>query len=254
MKIETFEDAIRWRKVHRKALKTATRRQRRAARPVIKCRRGHRCGTEACRVCMREFRLSWLGEAVKIMVQRADWTRCSVITGSLLAPCGQLQKFDLAAAVKRIRKRLQRSTIRDRIVLGGLDVSLNVENNVVSGWQFHLYLLIEGKYDDHLQTAVKEAFPAEPKALAPYDFVEVTNPLEAVTYAYKALIGRRSGYVGSNGNHRTADQPLKGADLRELLPFLASYKVGARLILSGVRRNGRRLVFTPRKRSSAPQS
>ena len=41
--------------------------------------------------------------------------------------------------------------------------------------------------------------------------------------------------------------------LRELLPLLAKYKVGARLILRGVRRNGQRLVLTHTKRSSARQ-
>ena len=83
MQFETFEDAVRRRKVHRKRLKAATRRQRHAARPLMKCRNAHRCETEACRVCMREFRLWWLGEAVKIMVQRPNWTRCSIISTGL---------------------------------------------------------------------------------------------------------------------------------------------------------------------------
>jgi hypothetical protein len=48
----------------------------------------------------------------------------------------------------------------------------------------------------------------------------------------------------SQGNHRTKDLPLKGDDLRILLPFLAQHKVGSRLLLAGVRRNGQRLVFT----------
>jgi hypothetical protein len=203
---------------------------------------------------MRDFRISWPGEAIKILAQRPHWTRCSIITEGLLIPYGRLPKFDLNAAVKRIRKRLERSEIRGRIVLGALDVSLNIEDNVIAGWQFHGYLIVEGEDDAALQQAIRQAFPPEPKALAPYDFAEVTNPLEVVTYAYKALFERRSGYNDSQGNHRTQDQPLKGADLRELLPFLAKYKVGARHILCGVRRNGQRLVFTPTKRSSVPQT
>ena len=254
MNFETFEDALRWRKVHRNKLKTATKRQRRAARPLMKCRRGHRCETEACRVCMREFRLWWAGEAVKIMLQRPNWTRCSVIAKDLLVPYRQLSTFDLTAAVKRIRKRLQRSAIHDRIVLGGVDVSLNLEKNKIIGWQFHLYLLIEGKNDNDLQAAVEKAFPDEPTAFAPYDFEQISDPLEVITYAYKAEIKRRSGYKGNDGNHRTKDLPLKGPDIRKLQPFLARYKVGARLILCGVRRNGQRLVFTPKKPSATSRS
>jgi hypothetical protein len=254
MFIESFKDAVNWRRTHRNKLKLGTKRQRRVARTLKKCRPRHRCGTEACRVCMREFRISWLGEAIKIIAQRPHWTRCSIITRGLLVPYGQLPKFDLSAEIKRIRKRLERAEIRGRIVLGALDVSLNIEDNVIAGWQFHGYLIVEGQNDAALQQAIKHAFPPEPSALAPYDFVEVSNPLDMVTYAYKALFERRSGYKDSQGNHGTKNQPLKRVDLRELLPFLAKYKVGARLILCGVRRNGQRLVFTPTKLSSARQS
>jgi hypothetical protein len=114
--------------------------------------------------------------------------------------------------------------------------------------------MVEGKNGSTIQRTIKQTFPPEPSALVPYDFAPVTDPLEVVTYAYKAVIKRRSGFVGSDGNHRTKGQSLKGADLRELLPFLAKYKVGARLVLGGVRRNGQRLVFTSRKGSPGARS
>jgi hypothetical protein len=92
--------------------------------------------------------------------------------------------------------------------------------------------------------------------LAPYDFQQIDHSeyLKVVTYCYKALFKRRSGYTDSQGNHRTKDLPLKGRDLRKLLVLLAKHKVGARLILSGVRRNGQRLVFTAKKGSAANQA
>lgn len=242
MFMETFEDAVRWRRGHRKKLND-TKHQRRIAGKLNNCRRHDRCGTEACRVCLRGFRINWLGEAIKIVARRPCWTRCSIIAKSLLIPYGQLVQFDLGAAVKRIRKRLERSAIHGRIVLGGLDVSLNVESNVIIGWQMHLYLLIEGRNNVALRRAIKKAFPPEPSALHPYDFAEVTDPLGAVTYAYKAVFKRRSGYNTSQGKHRTKDQPLKGPDVRELLSFLVNHDVGSRLILCGVRRNGHRLLF-----------
>ncbi len=251
MQFETFQDAVKWRKIHRKKLETGGKRQRRAARVLQKCNKNHRCETEACRVCMWEYRIGWTGEAVKILLHRPDWTRCSVITKGMIVGYGQLANFDLHAEIKRLRKRIQRSKLRGRAVLGGLDVSLNIENNKFVGWQFHPYLIIEGRNDAGLQQAVKDAFPPEPTALVPYEFTEVTDYLEAATYAYKAVFERRSGYIGNGGNHRTMGQPLKGADIRELLPLLAKYKVGARLILAGVRRNGQRLKFTPTKPGSS---
>jgi hypothetical protein len=122
------------------------------------------------------------GDRLSKLAQRPQWTRCSVIPGGLLIRQGYLAGFDMNAAIKRIRKRLERSKIHGRIVLGGLDVSLNVEANVITGWQFHIYLIVEGKNDAALQKAIKDALPPEPTALEPYDFLEVSDPLRAVTY------------------------------------------------------------------------
>jgi hypothetical protein len=94
MLIESFKDAVKWRRIHRNKLKLGKRLQRRLARNLKKCRHNHRCGTEACRVCMREFRISWLGEAIKIMVQRPHWTRGSIISkGLLVARFNQFERI-----------------------------------------------------------------------------------------------------------------------------------------------------------------
>ena len=202
--------------------------------------------------CLREYRLSWLGEATKIMVQRPHWTRCSIIAKGLRVRYGALSTFDLNSEIKRLRKRIQRSSLHGRVILAALDVSLNLEKNKVKGWQWHLYLIVEGENNKALQKAIKNAFPSDPMALVPYDFqqIDYSQYLKVATYCYKAVFKRRSGYTDSQGNHRTKDQPLKSRDLRELLPFLAKYKVGTRLILGGVRRNGQRLVFTHKAKPS----
>ena len=155
MQFETSEDAINWRKIDRKKLVAGNKRQRRVARTLTNCRKTHRCGTEGCRVCMREFRVGWAGEAIKIMLQRPDWTACCIIAKGLLVGYGQLANFDLHAAINRLRKRIQRSALHGRVVLGGLDISLNIENNGIVGWQFHAYLIVEGENDAKLQQAVK---------------------------------------------------------------------------------------------------
>jgi hypothetical protein len=244
MTFETFEDALTWRKTHRKQLVSGTRPQRQVARQLNSCRKRTRCGTEACRVCLREFRKEWAGELTKIFLDRPAWTRCSVIMEGLLVPYGCLHTFDLRAVVKRIQKRIERSGISDRIVIGGLDVSLNLNDNNLLGWQFHLYLLIEGESDKELRKAVKAAFTPEPSAAKPYEFRQVENPLEAITYAYKSLFHRRSSYADEDGHQQTRNLPLKNSDQRELLQFLAQHKVGSRAILRGVRRNGKSFALT----------
>jgi hypothetical protein len=68
--------------------------------------------------------------------------------------------------------------------------------------------------------------------------------LEAISYAYKSVFMRRSTYTDDDGKTQTRAYPLKGPDYRELLQFLAKYKVGSRAILRGVRRNGKLFVLT----------
>jgi hypothetical protein len=126
--------------------------------------------------------------------------------------------------------------------LAGIDISLNFQDNDVIGWQLHLYMLIEGENTLRLREAIKAAFPPELTAPTPYDFDEVNDPSNCVTYLFKAIFKRRSRYTNANG-HRTKSLPLKGPELRELLQFLDRQSVGERLILRGIRRNGRHLVI-----------
>jgi hypothetical protein len=251
---ETQHDAVHWRRKDSKALSLGARlRHQNASQLLRQCRKNSRCETEACRVCMRASRLWWHGEAVKIVMQRPEWTRCSVIPKGMLIPYGGLQGYNLTAEIKKLRKRIQRSKLLSgRVVLGGVDVSLNLLDNRIEGWQFHLYLLVEGPDDAELRGAITSAFPPEPTAPKPYCFARVEDYLEVIGYAYKAVFDRRSAWRGKGGELHTSDLPLKGQDLRELLPFLAKHKVGARLVLSGVRRNGQRLVFTTRKDAGGP--
>jgi hypothetical protein len=245
LNFETFEDALKWGKVHRKQLQSGTRAQRQVARLLNTCRKHTRCGTEACRVCLQESRRQWAGEITKIFLKRPHWTRCSIIMDGLLMPYGSLGTFDLKVAVKRVQKRLERSDISARIVIGGLDVSLNINNNKIVGWQVHLYLLVEGNNNKTLRRAVKDAFPPEPTAAKPYDFADITDDeLKVMTYAYKSVFHRRSGYIDARGNAQTRDLPLKSPDNRELLEFFAQHKVGCRAILRGVRRNGKSFALT----------
>jgi hypothetical protein len=245
LNFETFADVALRRKRDRKQLRTGNRKDRALARQLKACDgQGPRCQTEACRGCMQAYRLNWAGEITKLVLLSPALTCCSIIPEGVLVPYGSLQSFDLDAAVKRAVKRLARSGISDRMVIGAYDVSLNLTENVMIGWQFHLYLLIEGKNDKALRKAVKAAFPPEPSAAKPYQFREVEDPLKTITYAYKSVFKRRSAYIDADGKAQTRAYPLKGADKRELLQFLAQHKVGSRAVLRGVRRNGKTFAMT----------
>ena len=76
-------------------------------------------------------------------------------------------------------------------------------------------------------------------------------PSNCVTYLFKAIFKRRSRYTNANGQPRTKSLPLKGPEPRELLQFLDQQSAGERLILRGIRRNGRHLVIINKKQKTA---
>jgi len=113
----------------------------------------------------------------------------------LLFAAGELANVDLNALKRRIHKRLERSSLGNRIVIAGIDVSFNLEDNEAVGWQLHLYMLVEGENVLGLQEAIKATFPPEPTALVPYRFTQLTGKVKPITYLYKSVFWRRSRYT-----------------------------------------------------------
>ena len=213
------------------------------AEKLARCQKDDLCCSAACDVDLGLYRLWLYRESLPIFAARPNWTRASVIPASFLIRVNELSNVNLSALASKIKKRLARSSLRNRLAFVGIDISLNLQDNEILGWQFHLYILIEGENTLRLQEAIKAAFPPEPTALVPYDFDKVNDPSNRITYLFKAIFKRRSRYTTANGQPRTKSLPLKDPDLRELLPFLDQHPIGARLILCGIRRNGSRLVI-----------
>jgi hypothetical protein len=241
---EKYGEADKQRRHRIRVLQHGGSTHRQLAEKLGECRKGHRCDSGACPICVGRFRRWLYGESLPIFVSRPNWTRASIIGGGMSVPRGQLHTFDLRALRKRIAKRLERSSLRNRIVFLGIDVSLNLRDNVIVGWQLHIYLLVEGQNTSRVQETLKAVFRPEPTAKIPYRFSCVTDPGSAITYAYKSSFVRHSQYRTPDGKAQTRNQDLKGGALRELLVFLHKYPIGSRLILRGLRRDGKHLIPT----------
>jgi hypothetical protein len=241
-KFETLTQAKKRRASKIRILRKGKKPARKLATKMDQCSKGQPRESAACDVCVGRERLKLYRETQPIFAAHPDWTRASVIPAEFLIPMGKLSTFDLKTINPRINKRLERSSLGNRIVIAGIDISLNLQDNEIVGWQLHLYMLIEGKNTLRLQEAIKAAFPPEPTAPIPHQFSPVTDSTKAITYLFKNVFHRRSRYTTANSQARTKDLPLKGSDLRELLSFLDQFPIGARLILRGIRRNGSRLI------------
>jgi hypothetical protein len=164
-----------------------------------------------------------------------------ILTRGLFKPYGLLGEVNLAAAVESVRQRLETPDLRDRIIIGAIDVSLHLKTSTVIGWQLHLDLLVEGKNCPLLQRTIEAAFPAEPTAPRPYVFIDVADPETTLSGLYTTKFFRRSWYAEKR-KLRTARLPLTGGDLQQLLAFLGRYAIGTRLVLNGLRWDGKLLV------------
>jgi hypothetical protein len=249
-RFETYQQAKERRAFKIHVLSGGNRAQRLLAAKLQRCRKGDRCSCGACDVCARLFRLRLFQQLEPIVASRPHWTRASVVPADLLFAEGELAFVDLNALRKKISKRFERWSLRNRIVIAGIDISFNTENNNSIGWQLHLYMLVEGEHTPQLEEAVKATFPPEPTALVPYNFTQLTGKVKPITYLYKAIFLRRSRYTLYGRRARIRNVQLKRPELRELLEFLGRYPVGARLILRGIRRDGRQFIITKQRKSA----
>ncbi len=172
-----------------------------------------------------------------------SWTKTSAVASKPLVRYGELGEFDLPSAATRLGTQLKQSSLRDRIIIGAIDVSLTLKARKIIGWQLHLDLLVEGNNYAPLQKLITEAFPAEPTAPRPV-FIDVANPSRALAHLYKATFFRRSWYREKKQT-RMAKLPLTRSDLQELLSFLDEYPVDTRVLLNGVDREGNLVSSAP---------
>ena len=221
-------------------LRSREKQHRQLADRLDGCTRSNRCKSEADPVCAT---LYWqkVRRAVSPVLVAKSWTRALIVTAGLSKPYGKLDEIDLAVSVESVRKRLERSGLRDRIIIGAIDISLYLKNGKIVGWQLHLDLLIEGNDRPRLQKAIEAAFPAEPTAPRPYVFADVTDPERTLARLYTTKFFRISWYAEKR-KLCTARLPLTGGDLQQLMAFLGRYAIGARLVLNGLRWDRKLLV------------
>lgn len=249
---ETLETALTRKEKLASLLNEGGRAERRLARKLEQCGSESSCDSGACPICTRELRIGLLSEALPIIEAggpRASsfkpghtryWTAASVIPAGYRCALGDLQAFELATKVKSMATVISRSSLASGIVIGGFDVSLNTTSDEAPCWQLHLYLLITGKPEE-TKKVVRSAFKPEPSADRPHRCTLVYSPRGALTYAYKAVFSRRSSYRWE-ARKFTRHLPLTPDQQRELALFLDQGDAGGRLILSGLRRNGSKLV------------
>lgn len=213
--------------------------------PLRNCTADQPCRLEPCPLCVRWFRREYVRAFLKAGLGHGTFTRVSVILGGQFIPPGGFRSGWLTRLTGSARKQIERSELRDHIILGGVDLSLNVFENVLRWWAPHLYLLINEGCSDELTQAVQAAFRLDKEARYPVKAAAVvgTELLNCVTYSYKSGFYRRSSYqeperpkVDGTPRRNVLSQSLSPAAQVDIARALADYSVGSRLIMRNVRR------------------
>lgn len=237
-KIESQQFCIKNQRKNKAILRAGSLLHRGVAWTLEQCSAADPCNCEACLLCMRRFRWRLLNQSIS-QVHFGDWTAASIVPSGALVSIGELPSFDIRKHIRRWHKRIERnSLLSDCRIVGGIDISLNVDRGRTVYWQPHLYILIGAEKSNQLRHAVMSAFPAEPMARRPYRFRSVKEQLEAISYSYKSTFYARHSYVNEEDEEVVEKSPLPEDAHRELLLFLSRYSLGDRLLLRKFRRHG----------------
>lgn len=222
----------------------------RLLKKLKKCSKLRPCGSGACPRCMREFRIAYIKAATDDLFPFGPFRRLSVIPAGGRVRLGELEDYDLAKFIARIRKNLERKGPSSKWVLICIDVSLNEEQGRAPYWQVHLYMLTPASSMN--ECAWRSVFPTDSRDPRPVHENVVAQADEwpcVFSYALKSQFYRRSSYVADNGRRNTRPFNLKRLELVELSLFLDRYPIEARLICHRMKitRSRDRLKFHPKK-------
>src|SRR4051794_15506362 len=221
---ETIQEAERRRKQHIRTLEAANDRAcTRLARKLKRCKKGKRCGSGACAVCSRLGRV-WYGDAAADALAGLSLLAVTIALAGCSLPAGSLLQADTKKLKDLCRKRVGRSGLGDRLVIGVIEWSANSDSatpNRVSWFpQLHLTVSADPKKapkDDArlVRERLKAVFPKGDGVPRPVMVKPVHDLLGWLSYGTKPYYGARVGYVGDNGRLQTKKQGLRAKEQRE---------------------------------------
>ena len=214
--------------------------QQKLAEIIAPCQRGARCGSAACRVCGRLFRIRFAGHLAEIITtDDDDWFAVSLVPGDCdcMYPLGRLCQFNPNHFKDRIRNQLARSVLKDAAVVLGIDFAVQIfsQPNKAPLWRPHVYMLVRGHSTKAIRAALDPYHPPGPRTKRPIHsrMIDKKTILQVTSYAFKCKFNIRSQICGVDRNRDTHKRPLEPIHLLEIVPLLHQWGFGGRYLLRG---------------------
>lgn len=208
------------------------------------CRDGSPCRSAACNVCLRQFRRFWCSHLARQIHEDDIWYATSIVPPLLRFDLHELNLFNLQTYKDRLRKQLLRGLGNDRVVIGGLDISLHAPSHQ---WHPHFYLAVHGGSQALITNALKNYYPANLQVPVTVRTKKigssVIDALRVASYTFKAGFDCRFPSTDHRGNRDSDKDPLSVEHRAILAAYQHRWGIGGRLIRRGKLRSLRLLAI-----------
>lgn len=206
------------------------------------------CKHPICPICLRSQRAKFIKNAARMI--RREWSTMNGELGYLTyipaetLPSGKLGELDLRDFKDLLAKHINRAGLRNVLLVGGVDISFNVQQSLLSEeyWQPHLHAV--GHFPEGRKRSSEMLSGYLGKYRSAYRPILI-KPLSvraglkaALGYCIKPYFDRREHYLDSFGEPSISKYPLKDGELLESIRFLDLWSANARVFTKGVKRKG----------------
>jgi hypothetical protein len=229
-------------------LRRGARTHRQLAEMLGHCRKGRRCGSLACPVCMRCLRRWFVYSAMEVC--NREWEGAlfvTVISPWFFADFGELHHLDLQVAKDRLRRQLDRCpTLSQAVILGGIDFSLNTDGIGNGGprWSGHFHLIVFGATPEQIRAELGRFYSPGPDVPRPLHIRNVKEVMFAISYTLKSFFWDRRSFLGTDGKPKVKRYGLRSDAEREVVIFMDQFKPSQRIFLRNIRRRGTQLKIS----------
>lgn len=221
------------------------------------CRKGRRCRSGLCPVCIRILRRRLLRFLVARRLHRLRWYFVTIFVAGWTKPPGDASGFGALRdhhPIENFATQLKRLGGEGLILIGSIETDYQVVANQPVGKPFHLHCLITGRSEEQILGAAQTCFNLDQRVVQPVKRLlvgpTIADFLYAASYAFKQPFWKKSRPSPRAVAQRQWPKP---AELAELIGNMGVHGWGGRLILVGVRNDNGRFRVTANLSATNPK-
>ena len=180
------------------------------------------CGSAACPVCFRQFRVGLYQQTRALAIPKGDWRIVTIVFYEATVSSEKLEPEWLQGLPTRLRSRLRATEITGPVI-GGMEFDYHPE---IGKWMPHFHLMMPNQDFSTLRSLIKKKCRIEGygKELRPMKVQPLKLRIKQLTYLLKSYCCRVERYETETGKKRTRKVGLKTDELN--LSLLTLHQLG----------------------------